>query len=85
MILDIKMDGYYDALATTIKIEDISSNVRNQNILRQLKDNDPTFDKLWICNQDQIDDEFDFCPTNGEELGWLGYYIGKNITLKSCL
>ena len=75
------MDGYYDALATTIKIEDISSNVRNQNILRQLKDNDPTFDKLWICNQDQIDDEFDFCPTNGEELGWLGYYIGKNTTL----
>ena len=78
-------DGYnnkYDALASTIKIEDISPDEGEQDILRRLKDNDPTFDKLWICDRYQIVDEFDFCPTSGEELVWLGYFLGKNTTLK---
>ena len=47
-------DGYnnkYDALANTIKIEDISPDEGEQDILRRLKNNDPTFDKLWICDR----------------------------------
>eukprot|EP00571_Detonula_confervacea_P008082 CAMPEP_0172318976 /NCGR_PEP_ID=MMETSP1058-20130122/36399_1 /TAXON_ID=83371 /ORGANISM="Detonula confervacea, Strain CCMP 353" /LENGTH=42 /DNA_ID= /DNA_START= /DNA_END= /DNA_ORIENTATION= len=36
----------YDARANTIKIEDITSNEDNAEILRQLKDNDPDFTKL---------------------------------------
>ena len=78
-------DGYnnkYDALASTIQFKNITSDEQNQNILRRLKHNDPRFDKLWICNQDQIHDEFDFWPTNGKELGWLGYFIGGNTTLQ---
>ena len=36
------MEGYdYDAAASTIKIEDITSNKINQEILRRLKENDP--------------------------------------------
>ena len=71
----------YDALASTINIEDISSIEQNQDILRWLKENDPELDRLWICGEDQIDDELDFCPTNGKELGWLGYFIGQNTTV----
>ena len=75
------MEEYnYDALSSTIKFEDITSSKKNQDTLRRLKEND--VDKLYICDQDQIrDEDIDFCPINGEELGWLGYYIGKNTTL----
>ena len=85
---DEECNKKYDALAGTMNIEDISSNEDNQEILRRLKENDPTFTNLCICNQNQIEDEFefcpnkfDFCPTNGEELGWLGYFLGKSTTL----
>ena len=66
----------YDELARTIKVENISSNVQNQIALRRLKVNDPSFDKIWICNEgwilgNEIDDEFSFCPTNGKELGGM--------------
>ena len=69
------MDEYnkYDALASTIKIEDITSDELNQNILRRLKDNDPSFDELWICSPEQVTDEFSFCPDNGED--WDGWGI----------
>ena len=78
----MKMEEYnYEALARSIKIEDITSDEDNQNILRRLKENDPDFDSFRICSQSQIVEEFDFCPTNGEELGWLGYFIGNNTTL----
>jgi len=83
---DEEYNNEYDALASTMNIEDISSNEHNQEILRRLKENDPSFFQLWICNENQIHNQigyvFDFCPNNGEELGWLGYYIGKNTTLK---
>ena len=86
---DEECNKKYDALAGTMNIEDISSNDDNQEILRRLKENDPTFTNLCICNQNQIEDEFefcpnkfDFCPTNGEELGWLGYFMGGNTTLQ---
>ena len=67
----------------TIKLENITSDEGNQNILRGLKHNDPTFDNLWICNEDDFvgNKRFNFCPTNGRELGWLGYYIGKSTTV----
>ena len=46
------MEGYnYDALASTVKIEDITSDDINQDILRQLKDNELQ-KNLWICNSD---------------------------------
>ena len=73
----INMEG--ESITSTRKIEDITSNERNQEILRRLKDNDPEFDHLWIAASGRHNNIF--CPTNGEELGWLGYYIGKNTTL----
>ena len=81
------MDGYnYDALASTVKIEDIPyiSEV-NKGILRRLKDNDPDFEKLRICEDDYGRDDY-YCPgDNVEELGWLGYYLGRNTTLQELL
>ena len=78
------MDGYneYAALAETIKIEDITSCKRKQGILQRLKENDKSFDKLWICKENQIEDEFDYVPNTSTELAWLGYYLGSSSAVK---
>jgi len=73
----------YAALADTIKIEDITSNDINQTILRRLKDNISIHysDKLHLIKGDQ--DHNDYILDDGEDIGWLGYYIGQNTTLQS--
>ena len=78
------MDEYnkYAALADTIKIEDITSCERKQNILQQIKDNDKSFDNVWICKGDQVHDKFDYDPNNSDELAWLGYYIGQSASVE---
>ena len=74
------MEGYdYDAAARTIKIRDITSDEINRKILRRLKENDPTFDKLWVT--DSRDDDMDYCPEGARDLGWVGYYISRITTL----
>ena len=47
------MEGLdYDAAASTIKIEDIANDRTNREILRRLKENDPTFGcKLWVYKE----------------------------------
>ena len=75
------MDEYnkYAALADTIKIVDITSDRRKQSILQRLKDNDESFNKLWICNRDQVlDNNHDYDPNTSAELAWLGYFLGQS-------
>ena len=72
----------YAALADTIKIEDITSNKNNQIILQQLKNNDESFESLHIM--DETGDDDDYILKDGEDIGWLGYYIGQSTKLK-CL
>jgi len=73
----------YAALADTIKIEDITSNELNREILHKLKNNDETFDKMNICCQlENMDaNSYDYLVEKGEDIGWLGYYIGQNTKL----
>jgi hypothetical protein len=85
------MSDKYAALANTIKIEDITSNELNREILHKLKNNDESFDELWICKEgegfgtDDYDDHHQhYIPSGAEdELGWLGYYIGQNTMLQT--
>jgi len=69
------------ALADTIKIEDITSKEQNREILHGLKNNDESFGRLYIIDGDS-DDGDDYSPDDGEDLGWLGYYIGQNTKLQ---
>ena len=70
-------------MADTIKIEDITSNRINRSILLKLKNNDERFDKLYILTQLIIDQDYDnYNPDDGEDMGWLGYYIGQNTVLQ---
>jgi len=75
------MSTDYAALANTIKIEDITSNELNREILHKLKNNDASFDKLFIMENDYSDDRDDYDPGDGDT-GWLGYYISNNTNLQ---
>ena len=76
----------YAALASTIKIEDITSDEHNQTILQRLRDNDTSLHKLLICKNIGIFGDQDisdcYAPDDVEELGWLGFYIGQNTMLQ---
>ena len=75
------MSDKYTALANSIKIEDITSKELNREILHKLKNNDESFDKLYIIGDDSGDGD-DYIPDEGEDIGWLGYYIGQNTKLQ---
>ena len=75
----------YAAQADTIKIEDITSDKRNQSILQRLKDNDLEFTILSYTNGDiNGHDSYEDCylPDDEEDVGWLGYFIGSNTKLQ---
>jgi Ran GTPase-activating protein (RanGAP) involved in mRNA processing and transport len=74
------MTKNYAALADTIKIEDITSEEQHQTILNKLKNNDESFDELFII--DRYQDDNDYVPNDGEDKGWLGYFIGQNTKLQ---
>ena len=79
------MEGYdYDAAASTIKVEDITSSETNRRILRSLKVNDPSFDELWMTSSRVVCGDNEYFPGSARDLAWLGYYIGQNATLQ-CL
>ena len=78
------MEGYdYAAAAGTIKIEDITTDFTNRDILRRLKENDPEFDDLVVVSRRNYDDDInEYCPEDPRSLGWLGYSIGENTKLQ---
>jgi Ran GTPase-activating protein (RanGAP) involved in mRNA processing and transport len=69
----------YDALAQDI-LEDITSSEKNADILRMLRDGDPNWSKkLFIVNEENDDGLMnDFVVREGDDFGWLGYFIGKS-------
>ena len=80
------MEEYkYDTLASSMKIENITSCEYNQNILKQLKENDDELKFITICRDDDVFDESDYRPHDDDGAGWggwLGYYLGQNESLQ---
>jgi Ran GTPase-activating protein (RanGAP) involved in mRNA processing and transport len=72
------IDNQYDALAATVRIKDITSSGRNRALLHRIKNNDPSLTSL---SMDYFDYDGRFIPREGDDLGWLGYFIGRNETL----
>ncbi len=71
---------YYEARAKDVKLGDITSDEYNAGILAMLRDNDPTFTSILISIDDEGD--FSFQVREGDDLGWLGYFLGKNDQVK---
>jgi len=79
----------YDEQADTIKIEDITTDIKNRIILRRLKNNkyENEWNKfLWIQNNRNDGDSeegcTDYVPGQAYDMGWLGYFVGKSSVLR---
>jgi len=75
----------YDAHADSIDIDDIASNENNRIMLDRIKrNNSEDHDQLYIQNEHDENGEGceDYVPEGTNDMGWLGYYIGKNNHLK---
>ena len=82
--MGVQASSYYDAHAQSVDLTEITSSNHNAWILRRLRDNDPEMDMLWIeqvQQDDAWDGDSDFVVGDGDDLGWLGYFIGRNTTL----
>ena len=66
---------YYEARAQDVKLEDITSCEYNAEILRRLRNQDTSLKNLTIS--DDADDDY-FVVGEGDDFGWLGYFIGKS-------
>ena len=85
---------YYDSRLQDIKLEDITSSPRNIHVLEKFRRGDPNFTKLCVDirleddsdsdddyeNEEYIEYETDY--EGGDDLGWLGYFIGRSEHLK---
>ena len=69
---------YSDERAQDINFEDITSCERNANILRMLRDDDPNWKSrhLYILDEDIEGSCDEFVVAEGDDLGWLGYFVG---------
>ena len=78
-------DIKYEALAHSIKIDDIATNDNNRLMLSRIKRNNPEdHDKLYIHNQhdENGEDCEDYVPEGIDDMGWLGYFVGRNEQLR---
>jgi len=80
--MDVQDYEYYEARAKDVKMEDITSDEDNADILERLRDNDPDFTHISIG--EEYTDERDFVVREGDDLGWLGYFVGRSKELE-CL
>jgi len=76
----------YDALVQDINLADITSTEHNVYILRQLRDGDPNWNqKLYILEEEIDGDIEEFIVREGDDLGWLGYFIGTSEVLQELI
>ena len=71
----------YEAQADTIDVDDIATNSNNRIVMRRMKNNVADNSKLlWIQNEHDVDGEdcVDYVPEGANDMGWLGYFVGKN-------
>ena len=75
----------YDAQADT-SVDDIATNSNNRIAMRRIKRNeadavdDNNSNALYIRNYhyDEGDGCVDYCPEGADDMGWMGYFAGKN-------
>ena len=71
-----------------VRIEDITTDIKNRNILRRLKSNyvfGAESEYLWIVNQhdnETVEISTSYVPSGDYDMGWLGYFVGKSNVLR---
>ena len=78
--------GYYEAHAADVTLGDITSSDINKQILQWLRDGDNKFNDSQLINLDLAPGYSEnyryFGVREGDDLGWLGYFIGKSKHLR---
>jgi len=72
----------YDAQADSIKVEDIATNESNRDILRRIKRNCPSGGNILYIQNQHGGSRSGYIPEGVEDMGWLGYFVGKNNHIK---
>ena len=67
---------YYETHAKDVKLQEITSSQKNADLLASLRDNDPELKYISIVTE--FNDHCDFVVREGDHLGWLGYFVGRN-------
>jgi hypothetical protein len=62
-----------------VDLNDITSDYQNAEILRMLRDNDPELRHLNIQQHEGV--VYTFVVGDGDDLGWLEYFIGRSTVL----
>jgi len=76
------MDEHYEERARDVNLEDITSSEYNAFVLEMLRDDE--LKGMGILGEDfDWPDENDFVVREGDNLGWLGYFIGNSKRLES--
>ena len=81
----------YAALTDNIDVDDIAKNSNNRIVLRRLQRNNAndTNNALYLQNEHDEDWGEEDCdhyyPEGAYDMGWLGYFIGKNEHLQKLL
>eukprot|EP00986_Skeletonema_menzelii_P008047 scaffold3302_cov146-Skeletonema_menzelii.AAC.2 len=67
--------SYYEAHAADVELDEITSDEYNKQILHRLRDHD--LKSIYVG--ERIDD---FAIREGDDLGWLAYFIGRSESLR---
>ena len=68
----------YDAQADTIRVEDIVSEWSNRSVLKRIKrNNEFTYLSIQNNHDEEGEDCTDYCPEGANDMGWLGYFVGR--------
>ena len=76
-------NNYYEERAGDVNLQSITSSEHNALILEKLRNNDDEFKMMGIIGGDHWFDGHDFFVQEGDDVGWLGYFIGKSTRLES--
>ncbi len=82
----VRRQCFYDARVGDVNLEEITSSVINANHLRALRDDRPDNFRRKICLMVQEYDDhedYDFVIREGDDLGWLGYFIRRSKRIES--
>jgi len=87
----VRRQCYYDARVNDVNLRDITSSGQNANILRALRDGDPHGSRgksgIFVFAEEYEGDRFEggeeFIVREGDDLGWLGYFIGASKCLEA--
>eukprot|EP00984_Skeletonema_dohrnii_P029682 scaffold20524_cov85-Skeletonema_dohrnii-CCMP3373.AAC.2 len=66
--------NYYETNAATINLRQITSSAKNACTLQRLRDGDPALSHFYLGRATWNS----FIIGKGDDLGWLGYFIGKS-------